>query len=711
MSDGEIGRSVRSDEQTGSRVSSGERPRLSGGHQRDVAFVALLRADDPSAFGLLFDTWIDPIYDRISHRSFTTADVAELSAGSFAATHRRIVEQSTDDPFRVVLFRSARQETVAAADRRVDLHMPVGPYAEDRLVRGADANGLATDPAVAALLWQAADVLGDQARDVLDLHHRHEFSPVEVAAVMNLAPEAVEDILLKVPKGLTAVVRSMVVWRQGNPTHDELGAVLAGSNGFDTTTVRTIAEHQRTCETCREAGKLSVDPLAVFKAIPLAVAPVGFKEIVIDRLHEGGLPIEGSVSYRPGADRNGNGAAAAAGVVGLGAGAASAAALASTSDAGPSVESAASEASAPGVDAPSSEPVGSDVDDDDLDDESGSPWDPLVRPASTASSDRDKAKAKAAIAATAAAAAAAAVAAGATDAAAEEVASTSAMGSGSASGSGSGSPSVLDATSGSGSAMGAGSTSGSGSALGAAGTGAFAADAASSPAYAPSPAPAPGSSSEDDGSGSGSGSNRKLLYVGIAVAAVILLIGGFLLTQGGSKDKSSLTSAAPSSSTTVSTTASSSSSSLVTTTVPVTGETTPPDTGSTDTSLTPTTKGPQATITVPGQVVTTTTAVPFPNMNGTTMVLSTNVVTSGVGQAPTLSWNVVSDKPVTVTITGPNLSSTDLSGGPRPVCPGTIESGGACTADNGTYSYVMKATDSEGRQWWSKTVQFTVHHN
>ena len=90
-------------------------------------------------------------------------------------------------------------------------------------------------------------------------------------------------------------------------------------NSFDTSTVRTIAEHQRTCDACREAGKLEVDPLAVFKAIPLAVAPVGFKEIVVDRLHEEGLPIEGSVSYRPGSDERGNGAAAA-GVVAAAAG-------------------------------------------------------------------------------------------------------------------------------------------------------------------------------------------------------------------------------------------------------------------------------------------------------------------------------------------------------------------------------------------------------
>jgi hypothetical protein len=210
---------------------------------------------------------------------------------------------------------------------------------------------------------------------------------------------------------------------------------------------------------------------------------------------------------------------------------------------------------------------------------------------------------------------------------------------------------------------------------------------------------------------SGSGGNRKLLYAGIAVAAVILLIGGFLLTQGGDKsDKSNVAATGPSSTTTSSTTASSSSSIATVTTVPVTGETTPPDTGSTDSSVTPTTKGPQATITIPGQAVTTTTQPPFPNMAGTTMVLSTSVMVSAVDQAPTLSWNVNSNEPVTVTITGPGLSSTDLSGGPRAVCPGTIDGGGVCTAPNGVYSYVMKATDSHGRIFFTKTVQFTVKH-
>ena len=57
--------------------------------QRDAAFAALLRAGDPSAFGLLFDGWADAVYDRISHHGFTTADVCELSTASFRRANGR----------------------------------------------------------------------------------------------------------------------------------------------------------------------------------------------------------------------------------------------------------------------------------------------------------------------------------------------------------------------------------------------------------------------------------------------------------------------------------------------------------------------------------------------------------------------------------------------------------------------------------------------
>jgi hypothetical protein len=268
------------------------------GRQRDEAFVVLLRAGDATAFGLLFDAWADPLYDRISNRGFTTADASRIEAEAFAAAHRRIAQPAGDDAFRVLVMRAGRQAMLAADAQRVDLRMPVGPYAEDRLTRSAEVRSLAADAAVAGLLWESAEVLGDQVREVLDLHFRHRLSAPEVAGVMQETTASVEAILGKVEAGYGAVVRAKIMWRQGNPTHEALGQAVAGHPRFDTTVVKRVAEHLRTCQSCRDASQVPVPPIEVFAAIPIAIAPPGFKEDVVKTLEADGVSMAGSASSR-----------------------------------------------------------------------------------------------------------------------------------------------------------------------------------------------------------------------------------------------------------------------------------------------------------------------------------------------------------------------------------------------------------------------------
>ena len=67
--------------------------------QRDAAFLSLFRAGDPSAFGLLFDGWVDPVYDRISHQGFTTARTFRSSPHMSQNVPRRATS-STSEPVR-----------------------------------------------------------------------------------------------------------------------------------------------------------------------------------------------------------------------------------------------------------------------------------------------------------------------------------------------------------------------------------------------------------------------------------------------------------------------------------------------------------------------------------------------------------------------------------------------------------------------------------
>jgi hypothetical protein len=272
------------------------------GRQRDEAYVALLRSGDDGAFGLLFDAWADPVFDRISNRGFATSEATRVESDTFSTVHRRMAQQTAQQPgsdsFRVMTMRAARQEVAASSSSRVDTSLPVGPYAEDRLTRGTEAGSLAADPAVAALLWQAAELLGEQVREVLDLTHRHHLTPAEVAAVLQEPPGAIEEILRKVAAGYGAVVRARIVWRQGAPIHDALREQVAGEPRFDASMVRRVAEHLRECEECRSASQVPVPPIEVFAAIPIAVAPPGFKEEVVQTLESHGVPMLGSTAAR-----------------------------------------------------------------------------------------------------------------------------------------------------------------------------------------------------------------------------------------------------------------------------------------------------------------------------------------------------------------------------------------------------------------------------
>ena len=57
---------------------------------------------------------------------------------------------------------------------------------EDRLARLDDPRHVAEDTEIAALLWSAADALGDRDREVLDLALRHGLAPAEIAEVTGI---------------------------------------------------------------------------------------------------------------------------------------------------------------------------------------------------------------------------------------------------------------------------------------------------------------------------------------------------------------------------------------------------------------------------------------------------------------------------------------------------------------------------------------------
>ena len=658
------------------------------GRQRDEGYVALLRSGDEGAFGLLFDAWADPIFDRISNRGFPTTEATRVESDTFATVHRRMSQQTGQpgsDSFRVMAMRAARQEVAASASNRVDTSLPVGPYAEDRLTRGTDVRALASDPAVAALLWQAAELLGEQVREVLDLTHRHHLTPSEVAAVLQEPPGAIEEILRKVAAGYGAVVRARIVWRQGTPTHDALREQVAGESRFDASMVRRVAEHLRECEECRSASQVPVAPIEVFAAIPIAIAPPGFKEEVAETLESNGVPMVGSTASRrndafpdfdddefPDFDEDDDERIDRAAI---------AAALAETAvDDGRSPLGA-----TPGADDPTTvvPAVGDEAD----------------------AADDDSHPGVAAAAGAAAGAAAVGLAAGLGELPADAATGADAAG-------------ATGAT--------AGATMLPGG-LGPVPRADFGPDV-EPPPKSPVPSTLIAASMRKGGGGGTtppedkSGSRNRWIAVAVATVAVIAVLA-FMLTHTGSKQKADVSTDQTTTSTTEATTTTEAPTTSLGTATTVKHHAPPPK-GSTTTTQT-TIKGQTTTttirITTTTQAVTTTTNPLFPGLQWNffftptdTIKLHSGLHNGGVPYwdvtqpgAPNVTWSPTADIPISVVlVSGPGFSATTNSGSSAALCPLTPV-GTRCQATPGTYQYTLKISDQHGHTI-SQTIVLSV---
>ena len=127
---------------------------------------------------------------------------------------------------------------------------------------------------------------------------------------------------------------------------------------------------------------------------------------------------------------------------------------------------------------------------------------------------------------------------------------------------------------------------------------------------------------------------------------------------------------------------------------------------STSTSSTATTaiSAPESTPVIP------TTAEPYPTFSSVSVVIENSAKRSGwdlsSATAARVTWQISTDQPVTVQVTGPGLTSSSASGSVAP-CPGTV-TGTSCVADVATYAYRVVVTDHLGRIVLTRTVQLSV---
>jgi RNA polymerase sigma factor (sigma-70 family) len=275
----------------------------------DATIVARALANDPTAFGELYDRWFDHVLDFAYRIVLDTEAAADVAHDTFLAAYRNLGRVPDPQAFggwllritrnrAIDRYRSMRHTAPVDSASSTTPSDPGAAWPEDVIGTFADPARVAEDSGYAALLWDAADALGARDREVLDLTLRHGLTGVEVGDVLGIRPDNATQLVQRAQARLGTALEARVLWRRGAATCAGLRAdlIAADADDFDGETVRVVDRHAAGCRECTERKQLNADPAQLFAAIPMLAMPELRTQVAYE-LADAGVPMRGSHAF------------------------------------------------------------------------------------------------------------------------------------------------------------------------------------------------------------------------------------------------------------------------------------------------------------------------------------------------------------------------------------------------------------------------------
>ncbi len=250
----------------------------------DDELVARFRSGDREAFALLYERYVDRVYDFVARFVRDREVAADLTQDTFLKAMQGLRARHVQGSLRAWLFTIARN-TVIDYQRRQrttafsQLPSPEGEEWEPELLASgpeAEPEETARRRELAELVWQAARGLPTSDYTILELALRHDLTPAEVARVVGVRRGAINTRLSRVRDALEESFTVLLLARRGREDCPELARLLEGVAlplGLTPELRRAVARHVEQCEVCQR-NRRAVSAADLLPAlVPILPAP------------------------------------------------------------------------------------------------------------------------------------------------------------------------------------------------------------------------------------------------------------------------------------------------------------------------------------------------------------------------------------------------------------------------------------------------------
>lgn len=238
----------------------------------DSLLVGAVRNREPGAIAAVFDAHAASLY-RYSWFLLGDAEAARVVLrDTFVIMDRRIGDLADPATLRAWLYAIARAECLRRG--RGTVH-PGVPRSDE-------------DPAAVELRAVAVGAimgLDETLRDVLELTTRHALPRAEIALVLGLSPEKVDDARLRGAQQLRRTLTAELLTRKSSADCDQRGRMLRTSGPRLAEGLRDrLVEHAAACPACRAHSPRNATPVKVFGLVPDVSVPDSLRVRVMSGL-------------------------------------------------------------------------------------------------------------------------------------------------------------------------------------------------------------------------------------------------------------------------------------------------------------------------------------------------------------------------------------------------------------------------------------------